>query len=175
MIAATQTKMRSSFRFCNVDYFALAALGAEISEIKDVSEFSHFTSNGGCRHEEKSHKHRSLFTKLVISHWKSFYSLDQIKSNCMYWLHWKAEKNRTEPNELDELKYSKWFNQTTSYAHWHACICMLTSKIFLFISYIIRRKDWAKLLKITQLDNQPYSLTGLYLHAPIKAFMYASH
>ena len=30
--------------------------------------------------------------------------LDQIKSNCMYWLNWKSEKNRTEPNELDKLK-----------------------------------------------------------------------
>ena len=28
-------------------------------------------------------------------------------------------KNRTEPNELDELQYSKLLNQTTSYAHWH--------------------------------------------------------
>ena len=38
----------------------------------------------------------------------------------MYWLHWKSEKNRTEPNELDELKYSKSLNQMTSYAYWHA-------------------------------------------------------
>ena len=29
----------------------------------------------------------------------------------------KIRKNRTEPNELDELKYSKSLNQTTSYAH----------------------------------------------------------
>ena len=35
-------------------------------------------------------------------------------------LHWKLEKYRTEPNELDELKYSKSLNQMTSYAHWHA-------------------------------------------------------
>ena len=139
MIAATQTKMRSSFRFCNVDYFALAALGAEISEIKDVFQFSHFTSNGGCRHEEKSHKHRSLFTKLVISHWKSFYSLDQIKSNCMYWLHWKAEKNRTEPNAQILKCWAKCSNPEPN-AQNHStrkqamltdmlsCICMLTSK-----------------------------------------------
>ena len=39
-----------------------------------------------------------------------FFLLDQIKSNRMYWLHWKSEKSRTEPNELDELKYSLiWF------------------------------------------------------------------
>ena len=36
-----------------------------------------------------------------------FFLLDQIKSNCMYWLHWKSEENGTEPNELDELEYSK--------------------------------------------------------------------
>ena len=38
----------------------------------------------------------------------------------MYWLHWKSEKNGTEPNKLDELKYSKSFNQINSYAHWQA-------------------------------------------------------
>ena len=74
-----------------------------------------FTSIGGCRREEKSHKHWSFFT--IFSHWNF---VDQIKSNCMYWLHWKSEKNGTEPNELDELKYSKSLNQTTSYAHWYA-------------------------------------------------------
>ena len=36
-----------------------------------------------------------------------FYLSDQIKSNCLHWLYWKSESNRTEPNELDELKYSK--------------------------------------------------------------------
>ena len=29
----------------------------------------------------------------------------------------KIRENRTEPNELDELKYSKSLNWTTSYAH----------------------------------------------------------
>ena len=29
----------------------------------------------------------------------------------------KIRKNRTEPNELDELKYSKSLTQMTSYAH----------------------------------------------------------
>ena len=37
----------------------------------------------------------------------SVYLSDQIKSNCLHWLYWKSESNRTEPNELDELKYSK--------------------------------------------------------------------
>ena len=37
----------------------------------------------------------------------TFYLLEEIKSNCMHWMHWKPEKNRTEPNELTELKYSK--------------------------------------------------------------------
>ena len=46
-----------------------------------------------------------------------FYLLDQIKSNCMYLLHWKSEENRTETNELDELKCSKSLNQTISYTH----------------------------------------------------------
>ena len=56
-----------------------------------------------------------LFTfhqAFVFSHCNSFYLLDQIKS--------KWEKNRTEPNELDKLKYSKSLNQTTSYTYWHA-------------------------------------------------------
>ena len=29
----------------------------------------------------------------------------------------KSKKNRTEPNEVDELKYSKSLTQMTSYAH----------------------------------------------------------
>ena len=65
------------------------------------------TSNGGCHREEKNHEHWSLITKLLSSVPVFFFLLDQIKSNCMYWLHWKSKKNRTEPNELDELKYSK--------------------------------------------------------------------
>ena len=43
------------------------------------------TSNGGCRREEKSRKHWSLFTKLLSSITAIFfYLLDQIKSNCLY-------------------------------------------------------------------------------------------
>ena len=75
----------------------------------------------------------SFHQAFIFSHCKSFFRLDQIKSNCMYWFHWKSEKKRTEPNELDELKCSKSLNQTIGYAHWHAF---------------------------------------LYLHAPIKTFIY---
>ena len=32
-------------------------------------------------------------------------------------MHRKSDKNRTEPNELDELKYSKSLTQMTNYAH----------------------------------------------------------
>ena len=75
------------------------------------------TSNGGCRRKEKSRKHWSFFTKFFFWSLQIFFLLDQIKSNCMYWLHWKSEKNRIEPNVLDELRCSKSLNQTTSYAH----------------------------------------------------------
>ena len=80
----------------------------------------------------------------VSGHCKSFYLLDQIKSNCMYcncmdWLHWKSAKNRTEPNEQDELKCSKSLNQTTSYAHWHAFL-YLHAHIKIFIPLKIRKK-----------------------------------
>ena len=67
--------------------------------------------------EKKSWALIIFYHVFIFSHCKSFYLLDQIKSNCMYWLYWKSEKNRTEPNELDELKCSKSLNQTTSYAH----------------------------------------------------------
>ena len=56
------------------------------------------------------------------------YLLDKIKSNCMYWLHWKSEKNRTEPNELDELKYSNSTRQPALLTDMLYCICMLRSK-----------------------------------------------
>ena len=41
------------------------------------------TSNGGCRREEKSRKHWSLFT-MLLSLATDFFLLDQIKSNSMY-------------------------------------------------------------------------------------------
>ena len=40
----------------------------------------------------------------------------------MHWMHWKSENNRFEPNELDELKYSKSLTQMTSYAHWYVLL-----------------------------------------------------
>ena len=46
-----------------------------------------------------------------------FYLFGLIKSNSMYSLQWNLEKNWTEPNELDQLKYSKSLTQMTSYAH----------------------------------------------------------
>ena len=55
-----------------------------------------------------------------------FSLLGQIKSNCMYWLHWKSEWNRTEPNELDELNTqnhsTRWWAILTDML---SCICML--------------------------------------------------
>ena len=61
-----------------------------------------------------------LQTQLLSSVIAYFFLLDPIENNFMYWLHWKSEKNRTVPNELDELKYSKSLYQTTSYAYRHA-------------------------------------------------------
>ena len=51
-----------------------------------------------------------------------FYLLEEIKSDYMHWMHWKSVKNRTEPNELDELKYSKSLTLMTSYAHLHVFV-----------------------------------------------------
>ena len=66
-----------------------------------------------------------------------FYLLDQIKSNCMYWLHWKLEKNRTEPNELVELKCSKSLDRVTSYAQGHAFLYLHAhiKTLFFFLIY----------------------------------------
>ena len=99
------------------------------------------TSNSGYCREEKSCKHWSLLTKLSFSVPAFFNLLDQIKSNFMYWLHWKSEKNRTEPNELDELKYSKSFNQTTNYVHWHAFLYLRAQiKTFIYSSFLKSEK-----------------------------------
>ena len=70
----------------------------------------------------------------------------------MYWLHWKSEKNRTEPNELDELKCSKSLNQTTSYAHWYAFL-YLHSHIKTFI-YALKNQ---KMIELTELNELKYS------------------
>ena len=103
----------------------------------------------------------SFHQAFIFSHCKSFFWLDQIKSNCMYWLHWKSEKNRTEPNELDELKCSKSLNQTISYAHWHAFL-YLHAPIKIFI-YLI--KKWAKMLKNILTNEQLCSLICFFVSA----------
>ena len=46
----------------------------------------------------------------------------------MYWMHWKSEKNRTEPYELDELKYSKSLTQMISYAHSYVFVFTCSDK-----------------------------------------------
>ena len=73
----------------------------------------------------------------VFSHCKCLYLLDQIKRNCMYWLHWKSEKNRTEPYELDELCSLTCFLLSACSHH----------SIYLSIPLKIRKKDWAKWAK----------------------------
>ena len=112
----------------------------------------------------------------VFSHCKSFFLLDQINSNCMYWLHWKSEKNRTEPNELDELKCSKSLNQTISYAHWHAFL-YLHAPIKTFIYPIKNQKKktakwakWAKMLKNALIDEQLCSLICFFVSALLNMF-----
>ena len=122
----------------------------------------------------------------VFSHCKSFYLLDQIQSNCVFRLHLKSEKNRTEPNELDELKCSKSLNQTTSYAHWHAFLYLHAHiKTFIYLSHIKSEKK----TELNELNELEYSKTlsqlssytpwhaFLYLHAQtcIKTFIHLSH
>ena len=96
--------------------------------------------------------------------------------NFMYLMHWKFEKNRNEPNELAELKYSKSLTQMTSYAHWYvllfACSDMYQN-IYLFIPFKIRKKDWAKwarILKNTLTDEQLCSLTCFIVFACLNIY-----
>ena len=72
-----------------------------------VNELS--TSNGGCHREEKSRKHWSFFTKLLsLVTANLFFSIRSNQEQLYVLIAQKIrEKNRTEPNELDELKYSK--------------------------------------------------------------------
>ena len=103
-------------------------------------------------------------------------------------LHWKLEKNRTEPNELDELKYSKSLNQTTSYAHWHAFLYLHAQtriKTFIYLSHFNSEKktELNELNELEYLKTPPqmssYAHWGafLYLHAQtrIKTCIYLSH
>ena len=109
--------------------------------------------NGGCRREEKNCKHWSLFTMLLSSVTDFFFFLwHQIKSNCMYWLHWKSEKNRTEPNELDELKYSRLFNQTTSFAHFNAFLYLHALVKTLIYLFYLKSEKKSKLNKLNELE-----------------------
>ena len=79
-------------------------------------ELANDTSNGGYRREDKSHKHWLIFFKPFSSVTAIFF-ICYIKSRAIVC---KSQKNRIEPNELDELIYSKSLTQTTSYAYWHA-------------------------------------------------------
>ena len=100
------------------------------------------TSNGGCRREEKSPKHMPLFAMLFFQSLLYLSFVWSIQEQFMYWLHWKSEKNRTEPNEQDALKYSKSLNQMTSYAHWHAFLYLHAKiKTYIHISYLISEKN----------------------------------
>ena len=103
----------------------------------------------------------------IFSHCKSFYLLDQIKSN---WLHWKSETNRTGPGELDELKCSKSLNHTTSYAHWYAFLYLHSHiKTFIYLSHWKSEKnywaEWARILTNTLTDEQICSLTCFLVFA----------
>ena len=61
-----------------------------------------------------------------------FLSVRSNQGQFMYWFRWKSEKSRTEPNELDYLKYSKSFNQTTSYTY---AIPMLSLMLYLCYTF----------------------------------------
>ena len=127
------------------------------SEYPSVS----ITSNGGCRREEKSRKHWSLFTKFLSLVTALFYLLDQIKSHCMYWLHWKSQKNRTEPNELDELKY--WNNSTRQPALLTALLsCFLVFLLSLIYSSYQRSEKKSELNELNELESlkTPSQMSG---------------
>ena len=104
---ATMTFDSLIFRYCTTvsDRFFIPwflSVMAAVAVRKKVVNIGHFSPS------------------FYIQSLQSFYLLDQINKKCVYWLHCKSEKNRTEPNELDELKYSKSLNQITSDTHWHA-------------------------------------------------------
>ena len=119
-----------------------------------------YTSNAECRREEKS---IDCFQTFVFSHCNFSYLLDQIKSKCMYWLRWKSEKDRTEPNELDELKYSKSLNQTTSYAHRHAILYLHAHIKYLFKNQ--KKRLLARILRNTLTEEYLCSLICFFVSA----------
>ena len=78
----------------------------------------------------------------------------------MYWLHWKSKKNRTEPNELDELKHSKSLNQTTSYAYRHIFMYLLSCiQIIIHPIWYQKKNELNKLNELTLTVEQLCSLT----------------
>ena len=114
-----------------------------------------------------------------LSSLQLFSLLDPIKSNIMYWLHWKSEKKRTEPKELDELKYLKSLNQTTSYAYRHALHAKIKTFIHLFIYRFWNQKKeqakWAKrarILKNNLTDEQLCSLICFLIFACLNIYQY---
>ena len=102
----------------------------------------------------------------VFSHCKSFYLSDQIKRNCKYWMHWKSEEKRTEPNELDELKWSKSLNRTTSYAHWNAFL-YLHAHINTFLNFSIKNQKKKELNELRELEylKKPSQMSSLFVSA----------
>ena len=83
----------------------------------------------------------------------------------MYWMHRKSDKNRTEPNELDELKYSKSLTQMTNYAHRYVLVFACSDMYQNIYAIKNQKKDWAKwakwarILNNTLTDEQPCLLT----------------
>ena len=65
-------------------------------------------------------------------------------------MHQKPEKNRTEPNELDELKYSNSTRQPALLTDMLSCICMLKSK-HSFIYPILKSEKKSKLNELNEL------------------------
>ena len=111
---------------------------------------------------------------------QSFYLFEDLKSNCMHWIHWKSEKNRFEPNELNELKYSKSLTQMTSHAHWHVLVFACSDMYQNIHLSHIKLKKKTKLNELSELEywKAPSQMSSyamfLYLHAQtcIKTFIY---
>ena len=97
--------LTQSFMFL-LHFFISSILYSFISRIIHGISFGLFfcASNGGCRREEKSRKQWSIFTMLSSSVIEIFFFI-KLNQKQLYVL--IALKIRTEPNELDELKYSK--------------------------------------------------------------------
>ena len=92
----------------------------------------------------------------------------------MYWMHWKSEKNRTEPNELDELKYSKSLTQMISYAHSHVFVFTCSDKHKNIHLSHLKLKKKTELNELSELEycKTPSQMSSyahwhafLYLHA----------